>query len=89
MSPKSVLSRVTLVAALAISAVALGGCAETTAGHAGSPVADHMPGAGYRLMPPVVGVRNESGPTSTYAVASSRSSRADVARSDRSARGAH
>jgi hypothetical protein len=85
MSPKSVLSRVTLVAALAISAVALGGCAETTSGQDASPAVAHVPG-GYRLTPPVVEARNDIGPRSTYPVALSRSSRSDVAHSDRATR---
>lgn len=83
MSPKSVLSRVMLVAALAISAVALGGCAETASGQGAGPAVAHVPG-GYRLTPPIVEARNDSGSRSTYAVA--RSSRPDIAHSDHASR---
>jgi hypothetical protein len=63
MSPKSVVSRARfmLVAALAISAVALGGCAETTSSGAPvSPVYTRLAGNGYRLNPSIVEAHNET-----------------------------
>jgi hypothetical protein len=48
MSPTSTLARSIIVAALAFSAVGLGGCAETTSGQE-TPSMAHVPVAGYRL----------------------------------------
>jgi hypothetical protein len=72
MSPKSVVSlaRFMLVAALAISAVALGGCAETTSSGAPvSPAYMRIAGNGYRLNPPIVEAHGDTGVRPAFNVA--------------------
>jgi hypothetical protein len=85
MSPKSVVSRARfmLVAALAISAVALGGCAETTSsGEPVSPAYTRVAGSGYRLNPSIVEAHNDTGARPSFNVAQ----RPAVGHSDRYSR---